>query len=219
MQRDDRVSAQDHHNFWWWPGVQLPSGLDIHRVYVLSASLNNRGNIVHYRQTPPRLRKIVEVVVVIRLEQLADATTIAKLAGQEVAAWRLAGNNVRGIQIDFDSGTTALDNYTQFLTKLRQELELNLLLSVTGLMDWGNARDYDMQALTATVDEIVFQTYQGKSTLHGYPAYIDKITALGIPFKVGLVSDGQFSAKTAQQLAAEDNFQGYVVFLLASENQ
>lgn len=208
------VYASRYRQFWLWPGVQIPSGLSVERLYILTASLNRHGDIVRYRQTPPRLRNVGEVVLVIRLEQLADATRIASLAGRELAAWRLAGNTVRGIQIDFDSGTSALDNYAPFLQALRQQLSPGEWLSVTGLMDWGNARPVDMQLLASTVDEIVFQTYQNRSTLPGYRVYLERIAALGIPYRVGLVEGGEFAADVVRALQKDARFHGYVVFLL-----
>lgn len=209
-----RVSPQAYQHFWLWPGLQIPAGLTIQRLYVLTASLNRRGEIVHYRQTPPRLRKVGEVVLVIRLEKLANAAQIAALAQRELAAWRLAGNPVRGIQIDFDSGTTALDNYAQFLRALRHEMEPATWLSVTGLMDWGNAQPVDLRQLAGAVDEIVFQTYQGRSTLPGYQVYLEKLAALGVPYRVGVVEGGEFSADAHGKLQADARFEGYVVFLL-----
>ncbi len=212
-QASSTVNPQSCAEFWWWPGVTIPADLAIKRLYVLAQAFNRQEQFEPYWPSPPRLKKTGEVVLVYRLEKPLAADVLAEHAQLDIAAWELAGNRVRGIQIDFDSGTSALENYASFLAQLRTALDKRFLLSVTGLMDWGNARQYDMQAMSATVDEIVFQTYQGTTTLPGYEKYLEKIIALKIPFKVGVISGGEFSSDASKQLGRESDFRGFVVFL------
>lgn len=212
-QASSTVNPQSYSEFWWWPGVTIPAGLQINRLYVLAQAFNRQEQFEPYWPSPPRLKKTGEVILVYRLEKPVAADILAAHAQLDIAAWELAGNRVRGIQIDFDSGTSALENYATFLARLRTALDKRFVLSVTGLMDWGNARQYDMQAMSATVDEIVFQTYQGTTTLPGYEKYLEKIIPLRIPFKVGVISGGEFSSDASNRLSRESDFRGFVVFL------
>lgn len=50
--------------------------------------------------------------------------------------WAAAGNQVIGLQIDFDAGTYRLDDYAGFLRRVRTQLDPNFALGVTGLLDW-----------------------------------------------------------------------------------
>lgn len=212
-QASSTVNPQSYSEFWLWPGVTMPADLEINRLYVLAQAFNRQERFEPYWPSPPHLKKTGEVVLVYRLEKPVAADVLAEHAQLDIAAWELAGNRVRGIQIDFDSGTSSLENYATFLARLRTALDKHFILSVTGLMDWGNARQYDMQAMSATVDEIVFQTYQGTATLPGYETYLKKIIALKIPFKIGVISGGEFSSRASDQLAGQSGFLGFVVFL------
>jgi len=84
-------------------------------------------------------------------------------------------------------------------------------------MDW--SANGDPRALTKLkdiVDEVVIQTYQGRSTIWGYEAYFVRMKGFPIPFKVGLVENGRWIEPPG--LKSEPNFKGYVVFLLPSRS-
>jgi hypothetical protein len=98
---------------------------------------------------------------------------------------------VVGIQIDFDARTLHLDEYADFLADLRMRLPAGCRLSVTGLLDWSSQGDpAALDALDGVVDEVVLQTYQGRHTIPGYGAYMAGLGRLKLPFKIGLVQDG-----------------------------
>lgn len=131
---------------------------------------------------------------------------------QRLRQWQTAGNQVVGIQIDFDSATYQLDKYLILLQKVRKQLPGNYQLSVTGLLDWANqAENPVMIQLGKTVDELVMQTYQGTTTIPNYLDYLKKLQNLPFKFKVGLVEQGQWQG--ADFLTNNPNFAGYVVFL------
>ena len=118
-----------------------------------------------------------------------------------------------GLQVDFDAATRELGGYAQFLARLRAALPPGTRLSVTGLMDWSaNGDPATLAALRGTVDEVVIQTYQGRSTIPGYERYFARMKGFPIPFKVGVVERGQFDLPPA--IAAEPAYRGTVVFLL-----
>ena len=80
-------------------------------------------------------------------------------------------------------------------------------------MDW--SANGDPRALTKLkdiVDEVVIQTYQGRSTIWGYEAYFRRMRGFPIPFRVGLVENGRWVEPP--ELKANPYFRGYVVFLL-----
>ncbi|MGY3921953.1 DUF3142 domain-containing protein [Aeromonas jandaei] len=127
--------------------------------------------------------------------------------------WRKAGAKVTGIQIDFDAATRQLDRYATSLRQLRQVLPAECKLSVTGLLDWAKTGDV-AQLNSLPVDEIVIQTYQGKHTVPGYSAYLPAMMQLTIPFKVGLVQEGEWEPSWQATLATSPHYRGEVVFLL-----
>ena len=67
-------------------------------------------------------------------------------------------------------------------------------LSVTGLMDWASqAAPEDLDALSGTVDELVFQTYRGRETLRDIDVYLARLGRLHIPFRLGLAEGASWS--------------------------
>jgi len=70
----------------------------------------------------------------------------------------------------------------------------------------------DLEKLAGVTDEIVFQTYRGRSTVRNVDAYVARLARLAIPFKLGLVEHGEWSPPPG--LRGNPNFRGYDVFLL-----
>ena len=209
-----RVRAEDHEAFWLWAGVAPQAVLARARtIYLLDSEVRERApHFVDLRPAVPRIRD-AEVWLVVRVETLhwprgADERLIGRLE-----SWQAAGNRVAGLQVDFDARTRHLGEYTRFLRRLRQALPARYRLSVTGLLDWSaNGDPRALAALEGTVDEVVIQTYQGRRTIPGYPAYFARMDRFGVPFKVGLVQHGEWTPPAG--LEGQPKFRGYVVFLV-----
>ncbi len=130
----------------------------------------------------------------------------------EAERWR-AGGKLAGIQVDFDAATLRLGSYAEFLRDLRGRMPAGLRLSATGLMDWSaGAEPDDLAALEGVVDEIVVQTYQGRTTIPGYQRYLPSLERLDVPYRIGLIEGGEWTAPA--DLAQDPHFKGYVVFLI-----
>ena len=211
----DRVDPRKYDAFWLWPGVAPPSALGRARiVYLLDGEIRD-GRPVRYvslRAQPPRLPD-KQVWLVIRTNTLAWPEDSSAAIARRLDQWRVAGNGLQGLQVDFDARTRHLEEYAEFLKGLRAQLPARYQLSVTGLLDWSaNGDPRALAALSGTVDEVVLQTYQGRETIPGYEAYFRRIAGFPIPFRVGLVERGQW--REPPGLAGNPRFKGYVVFLL-----
>ena len=155
-----------------------------------------------------------ELWLVVRSDTMDWPDGAVDALGKRADRWAEAGNRLAGIQLDFDARTRHLDQYAAFLAGIRARLPSRYKLSITGLMDWSaNGDPKALAALTGTVDEVVVQTYQGRSTIPGYDAYFAKMKGFPIAFKVGLVEGGQWFEP--EGLRTNPNFRGYVVFLTA----
>ena len=83
---------------------------------------------------------------------------------------------------------------------------------MTGLMDWASQASLeDIDALSGTVDEIIFQTYRGRETVQNIDAYVARLDRLRVPFRLGLAEGAIWAPPEA--LGRNANFRGYVVFL------
>lgn len=88
-------------------------------------------------------------------------------------------------------------------------------LSVTGLLDWAETGDVGtLNRLGGVIDELVVQTYQGRSTVTRYAEYLPALMKLQIPFRLGLVQYGQWDELWQRRLAASAYYRGNVVFLV-----
>jgi hypothetical protein len=89
-------------------------------------------------------------------------------------------------------------------------------LSVTGLLDWSTgAYDSGLKDISRVVDEVVIQTYQGRSTIPTYSLYLQRVSRLDIPFKIGIIEGGSWQPSSEARIALQNNqkFLGFVVFL------
>jgi hypothetical protein len=215
----DRVDPADYEAFWLWAGVMpQPVLARAKTVYLLSGEVRREsGTFVNLRPATPRLG-VPNLWLVVRVDTLRwKQGTTARLKN-EVSRWRAGGNNVRGVQIDFDARTRHLDEYARFLQAFRSDLSPSTRLSVTGLMDWGvNGDPIALGSLKGVVDEMVIQTYQGRQTVPNYEKYIGRLSRLSIPFKIGLVQGGEWRADPS--LKRTPHFRGYVVFLVNSSHK
>jgi Protein of unknown function (DUF3142) len=151
--------------------------------------------------------------MVYRTETLDWGDDIVPQIRADLARWRAAGNTAAGVQIDFDAATHGLSGYAEFLRRLRKQLPRDVKLSVTGLFDWSSqGNSADLNALEGVVDEVVLQSYQGRHTITHYQEYLASLSRLDMPYKIGLVQNGEWNAPAA--LARDPDFKGYVVFLL-----
>lgn len=208
------VNPRDYSAYYVWPGVRPPEGAQPKVLYLLDGEVRRGGaaRFVRLRPGTPRLPgKTVWLVVRIDRLDLTDAAWTAILA--DLARWQEAGNTVAGLQIDFDAATNGIGNYARFLDQVRHRLPTKWRLSITGLMDWSAHGDPQaLAALGGVIDEVVVQTYQGRTTIPGYEAYFARMENFPIPFRVALVDGGAWQAPA--MLARQKQFRGYVVFLL-----
>ena len=208
------INADNYQNFWLWAGVQPQLVLSkAKEIYLLAGEVSDNGkpHVISQRSALPHVVG-PEVWIVYRAQTLDWNEEIYIDVLRHVQSWKAEGNNLIGLQIDFDAGTQHLNRYGFFLTRLREKLPKEFKLSVTGLLDWSaNADPAGLDALAGVVDEVVLQTYQGNHVIPGYGDYLRRLDRLKIPFRIGLLQGGDW--QEPRHLAEVRNFKGYVVFL------
>ena len=212
---DGRVDAARYDSFWLWAGVASQPVLARARtLYLLDGEIraDRPDRYVPLRPGLPHLPGKA-LWLVVRTDTLDWPDPALPALTDRLDHWAAAGNRVEGLQIDFDARTRGVGDYAAFLGAVRRKLPPRYRLSITGLMDWSaNGDPAALARLGGTVDEVIVQTYQGRSTIPGYEAYFARMRGFRLPFKVGLVQDGYW--REPPGLAAEPNFRGYVVFLV-----
>lgn len=208
------VRAQAYDAFYIWPGVRPPDDIHPRTLYLLDGEIRRGGppRFTRLRMGTPRLPG-VELWLVVRANRLDwDAANEAAIF-EDLKKWQAVGNRVAGLQVDFDSSAKGLENYRRFLADLRKRLPRPFRLSITGLMDWSAHGDpQTLAALRPIIDEVVIQTYQGRTTIPGYTRWFDQMGPFPIPFRVALAENSEWHAPTS--LTRQPQFKGYIVFLL-----
>lgn len=215
---DTIINANHYDAFWIWGDIRTaPYLYQAKTLYILQGDVaykKQQQKIViqpqgiSIRQLPNQ-----QIWLVFRNHDLNWSDEHYQVLIRRLESWRKQGNQVVGVQIDFDSKTQALYDYAVFLKKLRQHLPAHFKISITGLLDWTNMRDQNtLQLLKDNIDELVIQTYQGRHTVDNYSHYLKRISAMNLPFKIGLVQHGQWDQSL--NFTTDPNFKGYVVFLL-----
>lgn len=216
-----KVDANDFASFWIWGDIQTaPYLVHAKELYILQGEIRYSKSKQISTFTPQGVSILKlphqKIWLVFRTHHLAWNEQNYQTILNRLEHWRNQGNQVQGIQIDFDSKTNSLKDYAIFLQKLRQKLPQQYRLSITGLLDWTNFKDQNTLTLfRQNIDELVIQTYQGATTIPNYPEYLKRISALRLPYKVGLVQHGTWFGNSTKQ--KDRYFKGYVVFLLRSK--
>lgn len=216
-----KVDANDFASFWIWGDIQTaPYLVHAKELYILQGEIRYSKSKQISTFTPQGVSILKlphqKIWLVFRTHHLAWNEQNYQTILNRLEHWRNRGNQVQGIQIDFDSKTNSLKDYAIFLQKLRQKLPQQYRLSITGLLDWTNFKDQNTLTLfRQNIDELVIQTYQGATTIPNYPEYLKRISALRLPYKVGLVQHGTWFGNSTKQ--KDRYFKGYVVFLLRSK--
>ena len=142
------------------PSAMRASGNLVRTWHVLAAELDAPGNWTDIAPDWTALKSGRQVVMVLRIDgQLNDLQGPASIrhALTLLQRWRQAGVQVTGLEIDHDCATARLPAYAQFLTRLRQQLDNDISLSITALPTWLESPALD--ALLAASDEAVLQVH------------------------------------------------------------
>jgi hypothetical protein len=207
-----RVDPADYDAFFLWVGVRPPPELERAKtIYILDGEVGRDGSFVPLRAIP-RI-KHADLWLVVRAARIDWKEGVYAALLADLTRWQAAGNRVAGLQVDFDAATPRLGEYGAFLRDLRTRLPAHYKLSVTGLMDWSaNADPAALSSLEGVVDEVVVQSYQGRTTIPGYERYLERLARVTVPHKIALVEGGEWREPAA--LRRDPRFGGYVVFLL-----
>ncbi|RKG34026.1 DUF3142 domain-containing protein [Acinetobacter tianfuensis] len=217
-QASEYINANSYDSFWIWGNIKsAPYLSQAKELYILQGNIhldqNTKQSVLTVQGIAPMSMPHQKIWLVYRNHHLNWNNNEFNNILKRIKRWENMGSNIEGIQIDFDAQTKNLHDYALFLTQLRSQLPQKYKLSITGLMDWSNLQNTKtLQLFRNSIDEIAIQTYQGSTTIPHYRAYLSKISALNLPFKIGLVQHGQWD----RNIDFKDNpyFKGYIVFLL-----
>jgi hypothetical protein len=158
---------------------------------ILAAEIDSHGKSLSMAVDREVLRRQGQpVIAVIRINPHAPLPATPELLTL-ISTWQQAGVPVRGIEIDYDSETSGVARYRDFLHTLRRQLSTGMQLSITALPTW--LESPELSSLLSQVDESVLQVHSVMSPRKGLfdpttaDAWIRKWSAKsGTPFRVAL---------------------------------
>ncbi|WP_180172143.1 DUF3142 domain-containing protein [Acinetobacter sp. YH12023] len=218
-----RVNAAHYSSFWIWGNISSSPYLQqATELYILQGEMNWNKPLKQSEFIPQGIQVLhkpqQKIWIVIRSHHLQWSNNNIQQILQRLKHWEKNGNQIQGLQIDFDAKTQNIHRYAVFLEKIRKKMPQKYRLSITGLMDWTNIQDQQtLSLLRHNIDEIAIQTYRGSATIENYTSYLNKVSKLKLPYKIGLVQHGRWQAP--KHLIQDPYFKGYVVFLLRTANR
>jgi len=215
-----QVQAFAYSEIWVWGG-QLPEHSEgIETLYLLQGNFWIERDFRYEFQGPRPQRTTTRgasLVLTYRLDELVPTKMIASRYYAHAAAWRKRGWTVKGIQIDYDSPTSKLQNYAHWLKRMRGVLHEDIEISITGLGDWlVSARVGDLRDLSQQADYIAFMMYHGHRPLKPLQPFTSALVRYRQPFKVGLLR-GQGAHEEIGRLRRASSYRGKIIFLLPGE--
>jgi hypothetical protein len=212
----DSNNGSNHVSYWLWAGLEASDAPANSELYVYQGRIKTVADMTSYERLGlyPYPIKSSKLLLVYRLEGgLPDAKDVLDVFQRSVAQWQRHPVTVTGIQLDFDSPTSKLLIYSQFVEEVRKQLPKNCELSVTGLGDWAiSGNEGAMRSISSSTDEIVFQLYQGRRPLPDIEQYLKGLANYQFPFRIGLLS-GFTISKSVDRLKANPNYRGIIYFV------
>jgi hypothetical protein len=203
--------------YWNWAGIEPPKNISSNTdLYIYQGVIRVKGQKGTFNRKGlyPFPINASNIYLVYRIEGgLPDPVKLKHLLKANAQDWQKHNVAIKGIQLDFDSPTSKLLQYSKFLNNLRKELPSNYKLSITGLGDWIISGDPKvLTEITQNIDEIIFQLYQGRSVFSNIDLYVNNLVKLNIPFKIGLLDKYPYK-KTLVKLKENNNYKGLVLFI------
>ena len=204
--------------YWLWAGIVAADAPANSDLYIYQGLIKTTSSQSHYKRVGlyPHPLQAKAIYLSYRLEgDLPEPEIVTHNFLQSVTEWQRHKLTITGLQVDFDSATSKLLQYGDFLTQLRDALPPQYKLSITGLGDWAVYGQRDaVSHITTTVDEVVYQLYQDHDPLPNMQRYIQALSRYKLPFRIGLLaSDMQNNDAYLHTLSANSNFNGVIYFI------
>ncbi len=215
----DRAGQGPRHESaqWIWGGHAIPAGSENSTLYLFQGQLAKSGDGYRFLKQGlyPYPAKARQLHLVFRLDGMDTSQALPALMKDLRQQWLRHGNLVPGFQFDFDCPTGKLEQYSVWLQGIRKALGGDVVLGITGLADWALSGEKEsLRKLILSTDETVFQLYSGPRKIADQAQVLDWLESLGLPYKVGFLSNDSAGIALLANPTARSHCRGYVTFLL-----
>lgn len=211
------LTAREHStSYWLWAGINPDLAPADAELFVLQGHFETDTLVTTFDRQGiyPHPLECSKLFLVYRLEGgLPPVDTLLSIFLMQVRQWERHPVQVDGIQLDFDSPTSRLNLYATYLAQLRKLLPSHFQLSITGLGDWAmSGESQAMRDISASVDDIVFQLYQGRQPLPDINEYLTRLKSYPHDFRIGLLF-GHEDPTRMNLVQSNRNYHGIIYFI------
>lgn len=198
---------------WIWPNAHSKfKELTSESLYLLQGTFFRKNNKFETMGISPYPVPEKKITIVLRLQTLPTKSLLLTNFLEKTRLWNLHNVSVEGIQLDFDSPTLKLNDYSNYLLAFRSLLPKEYNMSITGLADWINNSGKFQKDLKNSQITIFYQLYKEKMAFENAILYLKSLEKYKLPFVVGLLPTQSIPDESLINLAKNNNFKGTICF-------
>jgi uncharacterized protein DUF3142 len=179
---------------WGWDDLDYISSDSFLIVYQGDYLLPGESNHFVYRGiSATESLKNHRISLLIRVYSIKKPGDIIEIIKAIISKWEHKGVEVSGIQLDYDSPSSGLHEYANFVSVLHEYTRVqNIELSVTGLVTWLLDNNDGTKELSRHIEYIVYQLYNNYHPLDNIEKYFSSIQSINYPYMIGITTSEKF---------------------------
>jgi len=197
--------------YWVWTQSDLKQLQNTDEITIY------QGNFIHINGKFSFRRKGIgiqslhgrSVTLLVRVYQLPPVGFFTSQVNYLVNEWQQKGVSIKGIQIDYDSPSSKLNEYGLFLKNLNKTYDRHFL-SITGLSSWLADNIKGLNDLEPYINYVAIQFYQAFYPVYKTEHYIKDLKNLTLNYKVGVTTSVKFDRYTFEETSY---YVGKLIFL------
>lgn len=200
---------QPARSYWVWAFEDLDYVEPKSELILYQGTVSSEWQFMHRGLFPFQLEHEGPVKALLRLDTLGDPKDVARQYLHIKDNWLKHGVHIGGLQIDHDSPSSKLIQYSKWLMKLKKQLPMEAI-TITSLVTHIEDSPSDFEHLASVVDSVSIQLYQGYDPHDHIERIIAFLYKRQVTHKIGITTSPGF--KETEKLCLEF-CEGIVVFL------
>ena len=125
---------------------------------------HNTGQKSTRHQSPKYFQDPEKLILTYRMENRVNSREVSAFINRDLNIWKRAGRNIIGVEIDYDSPSSKLDEYRVWLLDIKKRIPADISVRITGLPTWFEDNRQGARKLATAVSEISLMFYRQKQT-------------------------------------------------------
>jgi hypothetical protein len=193
-------SETEHTGYWVWRQSDLAQLQNANEIIIYQGEFYNTNGKFEFKKKGINIQDLKNrnVTLLLRAYQLPSVHFFTNQVDYLINEWQQKGVPIKGIQIDYDSPSSKLHEYGDFLKNLNQTYEPSFV-SITGLSSWMADNIKGLNDLAPYVDYVAIQFYQNFHPVYNAGQYIKHLKTLTLNYKVGVTPSAKFERFTFEE--------------------